>query len=210
MGKKQCINKLAKRIILGVVFNLATVAAFAQKADSAKTVAQRDKNVKTKIVNGSPMLANLNIIENVSRAKDYSILLNAIKTAGLTETFESRGPITIFAPTNSAFEKLPGGKLDSLLLPGNKYLLSSLITYHAIPGKISARDIARNIHEHKGTATYTTLAGSKIAATIDANRNIILTDESGGRCIISQFDVEQKNGMLHVVNNVFIPKPRVI
>lgn len=204
------MNILMKQINLVIILNLIVVSAFAQKADSAKTITQRNKNGKTTVVNGTPMLANLNIIENVSRSKDYSILLNAIKATELTETFESRGPITIFAPTNAAFEKLPYGKLDSLLLPGNKYQLSNLITYHAIPGKVSIKDITKNIREHNGTATFITLAGSKIAATIDANRNIILTDETGGRCVISKFDVEQKNGMLHVVNNVFIPKQKVI
>jgi len=210
VGKKQGMNRLMKQAGLVIILNMIVVSAFAQRADSAKAVIQQDKNVKAKLVNGTPMLANLNIIENISRSKDYSILLNAIKATGLTETFESKGPITIFAPTNSAFEKLPHGKLDSLLLPGNKYRLSSLITYHAIAGKVSIKDIAKNIRNHKGTATFITLAGSKIAATIDANRNIVLTDETGGRCVISRFDIAQKNGMLHVVNSVFIPKARVI
>jgi uncharacterized surface protein with fasciclin (FAS1) repeats len=182
----------------------------AQKDDSVSIKLQKNKNVKSKMVNGYTMLSNQNIIQNFANAKDYSVLLNAIKAAGLTETFESKGPITIFAPTNSAFSKLPAGKLDSLLLPAHKYDLSSLITYHAIAGKVSVRDISRNIREHKGTATYITLAGSKLAATIDTNRNIILTDETGGKCVISQFDVEQSNGMLHVVNSVIVPKNRAI
>lgn len=200
---------IMKRAGLILLLNIMVSVAFAQKADSAKTVTQRSKG-KSKLVNGTPMLANLNIIENLSRSKDYSILLKAIEATGLTQTFESKGPITIFAPNNAAFEKLPLGKLDSLLMPANKYQLTSLITYHAISGKISAGDIAKNIREHKGTATFITLAGSKIAATIDANRNIILTDETGGKCTIGLFDIEQKNGILHIVNNVFIPKPRVI
>ncbi|MES2277964.1 MAG: fasciclin domain-containing protein [Bacteroidota bacterium] len=193
-----------------ILLNFVVVTAFAQKTDSGAVKLLIPKGIKTKVVNGVAMANNQNIIQNVAKAKDYTTLLSAIKTAGLTETFESKGPITIFAPTNSAFAKLPAGKLDSLLLPSHKFELSSVLTYHAIQGKVSAKDIARNIREHKGTATYVTLAGSKIAATIDTNRNIILTDETGGQCIISQFDVEQSNGMLHVVNSVFIPKTRVI
>lgn len=192
---------------IGLIFaalNLIVFAAFAQKDTTSP------KNIKTKVVNGTPMTANMNIIQNVSKAKDYSVLLSAIQASGLTETFESKGPITIFAPTNSAFAKLPGGKLDTLLKPEHKFELSSLITYHAIAGKVSAKDIARNIKDHKGTATYVTLAGSKIVASIDTNHNIVLTDENGGQCVISQFDVEQSNGMLHVVNTVFIPKTKVI
>lgn len=200
---------MKKRTGLVVILNFIAVVCFAQVQDTTVS-GQKVKTPKPKMVNGAPMMANLNIIENVSRSKDYSILLNAIKTTGLTETFESKGPITIFAPTNSAFNKLPAGRLDSLLLPEHKYELSNLIAYHAIAGRVSVRDITKNIREHKGTATFVTLAGNKIAATIDANRNIVLTDENGGQCVISQFDVEQKNGMLHVVNNVFIPKARVI
>lgn len=190
-------------VFIGLSFMAA--AAFAQKADSLVP-----KNIKSKVVNGTVMAANMNIIQNVSKAKDYSVLLTAIKASGLTETFESKGPITIFAPTNSAFAKLPGGKLDTLLKPEHKFELSSLITYHAIAGKVSVKDIAHNIKEHKGTATYVTLAGSKIVASIDTNRNVVLTDENGGQCVISQFDIEQSNGMLHVVNTVFIPKTKVI
>jgi uncharacterized surface protein with fasciclin (FAS1) repeats len=193
-----------------IILNLAVGAAFAQKTDSAAVRLLMPKGIKTKVVNGAIMANNHNIIQNVARAKDYTTLFTAIKTAGLTETFESKGPITIFAPTNTAFAKLPAGKLDTLLTPAHKYELSSVITYHAIAGKVSAKDISRNIREHKGVATYITLAGSKLAATIDANRNIVLTDETGGQTTISQFDVEQSNGMLHVVNNEIIPKKRVI
>lgn len=199
-----------KKPWLIIILNFIAVAAIAQKVNKPAFVVQKTKGVKTRVVNGALMAANLNIIQNVAKAKDYSILFNAIKAADLTETFESKGPITIFAPTNEAFEKLPGGKMDSLLKPVHKYELSSLLAYHAIPGKVSIKDIARNIREHKGTATFITLAGSKIAARIDANRNIVLTDETGGQCIISQFDVEQSNGMLHVVNSVFMPKQRMI
>lgn len=199
-----------KKAWLIIVLNLIVAVAVAQKIDSITVKLQKNKGVKSKTVNGNTMLSSQNIIQNFANAKDYSVLLNAIKAAGLTETFESKGPITIFAPTNSAFSKLPAGKLDSLLLPAHKYALSSLITYHAIAGKVSVKDISRNIREHKGVATYITLAGSKLAATIDTNRNIILTDETGGQCVISQFDVEQSNGMLHVVSSVIVPKNRAI
>lgn len=198
-----------RKTALIIVLNLMVLTTFAQNMDSL-TGQLKSKGIKAKVVNGSAMAANLNIIQNVARVKDYSTLLSAIKTAGLTETFESKGPLTIFAPTNSAFEKMPAGKLDSLFKPENKYQLSSLVTYHAIAGKVSIKDIYRNIREHKGTAAFITLAGSKLAATIDNNRNIVLTDECGGQCIISQFDVAQSNGMLHVVNSVFVPKSKVI
>lgn len=199
-----------KRVWFIFLFNIVIVTAYAQKADSAKVNLIKPKGVKTTIVNGTAMQADHNIVQNVAKAKDYSTLLTAIKAAGLTLTFESKGPITIFAPTNSAFAKLPAGKMDTLLMADHKLELASLLTYHAIPGKVSAKDILHNIREHKGAANYITLAGSKLAATIDANRNIVLTDETGGQCVISQFDVEQSNGMLHVVTGVFVPKSRAI
>ncbi|MBE9667656.1 fasciclin domain-containing protein [Mucilaginibacter boryungensis] len=199
-----------KRTWLIVMLNLVVAIAMAQKPDSVALKLQKNKGVKSATVNGYIMLSSQNIIQNFTNAKNYSVLLNAIKAAGLTETFESKGPITIFAPTNSAFSKMPAGALDTLLLPAHKYDLSSLVTYHAIAGKVSAKDISRNIKEHKGAATYITLAGSKLTATFDAYGNIILTDETGGRCVISQFDVEQSNGMLHVVDSVIVPKIKVI
>jgi uncharacterized surface protein with fasciclin (FAS1) repeats len=203
------LKQVMKNICLFFLSTLIGTSVMAQKADSLVAL-PKIKGVKATLVNGSTMTANMNIIQNVANSKDYSVLLSAIKTAGLTETFTSKGPITIFAPTNKAFSKMPAGKLDSLLKPENKYVLSNLITYHAISGKVSAHDISQNIKDHKGSATFITLAGSKLVATIDANRNIILTDECGGQCVISQFDVEQSNGMLHVVNSVFVPKNKAI
>jgi len=200
---------MKKRISLSIVLCLIVFAAMAQNADSLISLS-KVKGVKAKVANGAVMASDKNIIENVSLAKDYSMLLSAIKTAGLTETFESKGPITIFAPTNTAFSKMSASKRDSLFKPENKYQLSSFVTYHAISGKMSVKDIARNIKDHKGSAIFTTLSGSKLVATIDVNRNIVLTDECGSQCVISQFDIEQSNGMLHVVNDVFAQKGKVI
>jgi len=200
---------MMKKIYLALVLNLIVFAAVAQNMDSLLNRV-KVKGVKAKVANGAVMASDKNIIQNVSQAKEYSMLLTAIKSAGLTETFESKGPITIFAPTNAAFSKMPANRRDSLFKPENKYQLSSLITYHAISGKMSVKDIAKNIKDHKGSATFTTLSGSKLVATIDVNRNIVLTDECGSQCVISQFDVEQSNGMLHVVNDVFVQKGKAI
>lgn len=191
-----------RKTAIVLIFSLLTSVALAQKDTLQKG--------KTKLVNSTAMSTDLNIVQNVSRAKDYAELYTAIDCAGLTETFKSKGPITLFAPTNDAFAKMPQGLLDSLQKPERRFELSSLVTYHAVAGKITAKDIARNIREHKGTATYVTLAGSKLFASVDANRNIVITDESGRRSLIRTFDVQQRNGMLHVVTGVLIPKPRLI
>lgn len=201
-----------RKLLLLSLLVLSCAFSFAQKTlihplvvDTLKT-----KTGKTKIVNGTPMISSDNFIENVSKSKDYSLLITAIADAGLTETFKSKGPITVFAPTNQAFEKWPAGKLDSLLKPAHKFDLSYLLTYHAIAGRVTVRDIARKINSGKGTATFITVAGSVLTAKIDSNRNITLIDENGGESVISKFDIPQSNGMLHVVNAVLVPKAKII
>ena len=187
-------------------------ALFAQKPTVTTPVIDsvKAKWGKTKIVDGTPMVSSNDIIENIALSKQYSILLNAISDADLTETFKSKGPITIFAPDNQAFEKLPAGKLDTLLKPGHKYDLSYLLTYHAIAGRLTVRDISRKINSNNGQASFTTIAGGRLTAKIDSNRNIILIDENGGESVISHFDIQQSNGLLHTVNAVLFPKVKTI
>jgi uncharacterized surface protein with fasciclin (FAS1) repeats len=197
-----------------LLFCLVFIAffSFAQKTQVKSIVIDTTKARwgKIKIVDGATMISSDDIIENMAKSKEYTVLITAIENAGLTQTFKSKGPITIFAPTNQAFSKLPAGILDSLLLPVHKFDLSYLLTYHAIAGKLSARDIARKINANNGQATFTTIAGSKLTAKIDENRNIVLVDENGGESIISKFDIPQSNGILHVVNAVLTPKTKAI
>lgn len=201
-----------KKLILVPLLVLSSLCLFAQKTVLPSLLLDtiKAKAGKIKFVNGAPMLSSNDIIQNVSKSKEYSLLITAIADAGLTETFKSKGPITVFAPTNKAFENLPAGKMDTLLKPAHKLDLSYLLTYHALAGRITSKDIAHKINAGKGKATFTTIAGSKIIARIDANRNIILIDENGGESVISQFDIPQSNGMLHVVNAVLVPKAKSI
>jgi uncharacterized surface protein with fasciclin (FAS1) repeats len=201
-----------KKWLLLVVLVLNTFFLFAQKRvlTNPLTDTVKAKWGKVKNVNGVAMLSSNDIVENMQLSKEYTTLVTAIADAGLTETFKSKGPITIFAPTNQAFDKLPAGELDTLLKPSHKLELNYLLTTHAIVGKISAHDIAHKINTNKGLATYTTIAGTKITAKIDTNRNIVLTDDNGGESIISKFDIQQSNGMLHIVTAVLVPKPKAI
>jgi len=201
-----------KKWALFIFLVLNTFFVFAQQIATGNTVIDsvKAKWGKVKIVNGTAMVSSNDVIENITQSKEYSLLVTAIEDAGLTETFKSKGPITVFAPTNQAFEKLPAGELDTLLQPKHKYDLSYLLTYHAIAGRLTARDIARKINSNNGQATFTTIAGSKLIAKIDENRNIVLIDENGGKSIISKFDIQQSNGMLHIVSAVLVPKPRAI
>jgi len=197
-------------VIFLLILNLS--ALFAQKPTAVAPVIDsvKAKWGKIKIVDGTPMVSSNDIIENISLSKQYSILLNAINNADLAETFKSKGPITIFAPDNQAFGKLPAGKLDTLLKPEHKYDLSYLLTYHAIAGRVTVRDISRKINSNNGQTTFTTIAGGRLTAKIDSNRNIILIDENGGESIISHFDIQQSNGLLHTVNAVLLPKIKTI
>lgn len=201
-----------KKWTIFILLILNSVVLFAQKATIVNPVNDtvKAKWGKIKIVDGAAMISSNDIIENMALSKEYTVLINAIENAGLTETFKSKGPITVFAPTNLAFNKLPAGALDTLLKPGHKFDLNYLLTYHAIAGRLSVRDIERKINSNNGQATFTTIAGSRLTAKIDTNRNIVLIDENGGESVISKFDIQQSNGLLHIVNAVLVPKPRAI
>jgi uncharacterized surface protein with fasciclin (FAS1) repeats len=195
-----------------IILVLNTAFVFAQTTTVVNPVNDtvKAKWGKVKIVDGTKMISSNDIIENIAQSQEYSTLVSVIEDAGLTETFKSKGPITVFAPTNLAFEKLAAGELDTLLKPNHKFDLSYLLTSHAIAGRLTARDIARKINANNGEATFTTIAGSKLTAKIDENRNIVLVDDNGGESIISKFDIPQSNGILHIVTAVLVPKPKAI
>ena len=177
------------------------------------SVAHRPKkptSTDLKITKGTSMVPAKNIADNISGSAELNRFYDLILLAGLTETFKSRGPITIFVPDNPAIEKLRKSKLDSLVNPKGKYDLIAFVSYYAVPGLITARDIAKQIDSKTHIATFTTLSGRKITAKIDANRNIILMDEAGGQSTISKFDLPQSNGLIHVINTVLVPKIRNI
>jgi uncharacterized surface protein with fasciclin (FAS1) repeats len=201
-----------KKWFVFVLLVLNCVILLAQKTVAVNPVLDsvKAKWGKIKVVDGTAMISSNDFIENMALSKEYTTLITAIEQAGLTQTFKSKGPITVFAPTNQAFNKLPVGTLDTLLKPNHKLDLNYLLTYHAIAGRISAKDIARKINSNNGQATFTTIAGSKLIAKIDTNRNIILIDENGGECIVSKFDIQQSNGMLHIVNSVLVPKTKTM
>jgi uncharacterized surface protein with fasciclin (FAS1) repeats len=174
---------------------------FAQKTDSSA-----NRSVTIKSVSGTTMSPSNTIMDNLSSAPDFSILVNAIKTADLVASFNGgTSPITIFAPTDKAFAKLAYGQLDSLLLPAHKAELVNLLMYHAIAGKVTSKDIDRQIKAGNGQVTLTTLAGGVLMARINEDRNIVLTDENGGQSVISRFNLQQSNGIMHIITVVLVP-----
>jgi uncharacterized surface protein with fasciclin (FAS1) repeats len=188
---------MKKLALLSFLLLFGASIVVAQKTDSAKNI---NRNV-----NGITMSSSKDIVENLSLSPEFTTLVKLIQTAGLEDNFKS-GTLTFFAPTNKAFDQLAPGTLDTLLLPAHKADLVNLLNYHVVSGKITSKDIARLIKAGNGQATITTLSGGTLTAHINENRSIVLTDENGGQSIVLRFDIEQNNGILHIVNTVLNPK----
>ena len=164
-------------------------------------MAQKEKTV---MVGGAKMYPSKNIIENAVKSKDHTTLVAAVKAAGLVETLQSAGPFTVFAPTNEAFDKLPAGTVATLVKPENKATLTKILTYHVVAGKFNAKDIAAKIKEGNGTASLTTVEGGILKASMKGKK-LILTDTKGGKSTVTIADVNQSNGVIHVIDTVLMP-----
>ncbi len=156
------------------------------------------------MVGGAAMYPTKNIVENAVNSADHTTLVAAVKAAGLVDTLSGPGPFTVFAPTNAAFAKLPAGTVDTLILPENKGTLTSILTYHVVPGKFTSKDLAAQIRKGKGKATLTTAQGGTLTAMMKG-KSIVLTDAKGGMSTVTQADVNQSNGVIHVVDTVLMP-----
>jgi uncharacterized surface protein with fasciclin (FAS1) repeats len=158
------------------------------------------------MVGGSAMLPQKNIVQNAVNSKDHTTLVSAVKAAGLVDTLQGKGPFTVFAPVNAAFAALPAGTVESLLEPMNKGTLTKVLTYHVVPGRLTAQDIDALIARGDGVATLTTVSGGKLWLMKNGSRNISVKDEAGGVADIAIYDVMQSNGVIHSVNRVLMPK----
>lgn len=156
------------------------------------------------------MLPTNDIVKNISLAPNTHTFYIFIQETHLSRTYTSRGPITIFVPVDEGYTDMPTGKFDSLAKPAHIWELTDLVTYHAIAGQLKAKDIHKQINRGKGMATFTTLSGGKLFAKIDSNNNIVLIDGNGGKSVISQFDIKQNNGIVHLVSKVLVPKKKLI
>ncbi len=159
---------------------------------------------KTVEVGGAAMYPSKNIVANAVNSKDHTTLVAAVKAAGLVETLQSAGPFTVFAPTNAAFDKLPKGTVETLVKPENKATLTKILTYHVIAGKFDSKAIAAKIKAGNGTATFTTVSGGTLKATMKGKK-LVLVDEKGGMSTVSIKDVYQSNGVIHVIDTVVMP-----
>jgi len=156
------------------------------------------------MVGGAAMYKTKNIVDNAVNSKDHTTLVAAVQAAGLVDTLKGAGPFTVFAPVNSAFDKLPAGTVATLLKPENKATLVKVLTYHVIAGNYDSKAIAKAIKKGKGKAEFTTVAGGKLWAKMDGKK-LILWDEKGGQSMVTIADVRQSNGVIHVVDTVLLP-----
>lgn len=158
----------------------------------------------TKMVGGAAMYPSKNIIQNAVNSKDNTTLVAAVKAAGLVDTLQGPGPFTVFAPTNTAFAQLPPGTVDNLLKPENKGQLTTVLTYHVLPGHLTTADLKAAVQDGGGQATLKTVQGEPLTIT-EKGRAFDITDLKGRTARITIADVLQSNGVIHVINKVLMP-----
>ena len=181
-------TKTLAGLAVAVALSLSTVTAAAQVT-----------------VGGAPMYATKDIVDNAVNSKDHTTLVAAVKAAGLVDTLKSPGPFTVFAPTNTAFSALPAGTVDALLKPENKPQLTKVLTYHVVPGKLDAAGLMKQVEAGGGKAMLKTAAGGTLTATV-SGKTVNVTDEGGNTAKVTIPDVNQSNGVIHVVDKVLLPK----
>jgi uncharacterized surface protein with fasciclin (FAS1) repeats len=159
---------------------------------------------KNPMVGGAPMYASKTIVENAVNSKDHSTLVAAVKAAGLVDTLSGPGPFTVFAPTNAAFAKLPPGTVETLVQPQNKATLTSILTYHVVPGTLTARDLVAMVKQGGGEAQIKTVQGTPLVVQTKGKK-VYVTDAKGNTATVTIANVMQSNGVIHVVNAVLQP-----
>ena len=181
------------------MFNSRTALAAATFSLALATAASANP-----MVGGAPMYSTKNIVQNAVNSKDHTTMVAAVKAAGLVDTLSGTGPFTVFAPTNAAFAKLPAGTVDTLLKPENKGTLTKVLTYHVVPGRYTAGQIASLAARNHGTATLKTVEGESLRFMKSGNGWVVV-DSKGGRSRITIANVMQSNGVIHAVDSVLMP-----
>lgn len=185
------------RKLYPVLFVVAAILAM-----SSAAAAQMMK--ENPMVGGAAMYPTKTIVANAMNSADHTTLVAAVKAAGLVDTLNGKGPFTVFAPTNAAFDQLPAGTVDTLLKPENKSMLTKVLTYHVVAGKYDSKELAKLISKGKGKAWLKTVSGGTLTAWMDGDK-IVLSDEKGGTSTVTTADVYQSNGVIHVINAVLMP-----
>ncbi|WP_452224618.1 fasciclin domain-containing protein [Lacinutrix chionoecetis] len=183
---------------IAILFSLTGTAQDKMKQDKMK-------KEKTVMVGGAEMYPSKNIVENAVNSKDHTTLVAAVKAADLVEVLQSKGPFTVFAPTNAAFSKLPEGTVETLLMTENKEKLQTILKHHVVAGDFKAKDIMKMVKKMDGKAEIKTVAGGTLTAWMKG-KDLYITDENGTASKIVIANVNQSNGVIHVVDTVVLPK----
>lgn len=183
---------------------LATTVFATSLVCSAATLAAM--NSDTVMVGGAAMYPSKNIVQNAMNSKDHTTLVAAVKAAGLVDTLQGKGPFSVFAPTDAAFNKLPAGTVDNLVKPENKAMLTSILTYHVVAGKYDMKALQKKIDQGGGHAELKTVNGQPLWIMNNGPHNIQLKDGKGNLANISTYDVNQQNGVIDVIDTVLMPK----
>jgi uncharacterized surface protein with fasciclin (FAS1) repeats len=177
-------------LALGAMISISTLAGVAYAANPE--------------VGGAPMYEDKNIIENAVNSADHTTLVAAVQAAGLVETLSGPGPFTVFAPVNAAFEALPAGTVEGLLKPEAKDQLTAVLTYHVVAGDIKSADLIKMINDAGGTLKVATVQGGELTFALDGGM-VKITDAAGGVATVTIADVDQSNGVIHVIDKVLLP-----
>ncbi|MEZ5924255.1 MAG: fasciclin domain-containing protein [Hyphomicrobiaceae bacterium] len=161
--------------------------------------------VGNKMVGGAEMFPEKNIVENAVNSKDHTTLVAAVKAAGLVETLSGAGPFTVFAPTNAAFDALPAGTVDTLLKPESKAQLTKILTCHVLPTEAMSDAITKMVQDGGGMTKVMTVGGCELTVKAEGG-SVTIEDESGGTAHVTIADVDQSNGVIHVIDKVLLPK----
>ena len=161
--------------------------------------------MSTVMVGGQAMYPNKDIVSNAVNSADNTTLVAAVKAAGLVSALQGPGPLTVFAPTKDAFKDLPAGTVQTLLQPANKAMLTAVLTYHVVPGRLDFSALSALIAQGGGTAVLKTLNGTTLTASMNGAHNIVVTDAKGGVAQIETYDVYQSNGVIQVIDKVLLP-----
>jgi uncharacterized surface protein with fasciclin (FAS1) repeats len=184
---------------------LSAVAIGALMISAPVNAQDKMSSEKTVNVGGAPMYPSKNIVQNAVNSKDHTTLVAAVKAAGLVDTLQGAGPFTVFAPTNAAFAKLPAGTVDTLLKPENKPKLTAVLTYHVVPGRLTAVALMKAVKDGGGQAKYKTVEGDELTIRQPSAGKLSITDAKGGTSMVTIPDVLQSNGVIHVVDTVLLP-----
>ena len=193
-----------KCIINIALAGFAAAALAVSVSGMSPALAQMKERGNIVTVGGAPMYPSKNIVQNAVNSKDHTTLVAAVKAAGLVDTLQSPGPFTVFAPTNDAFAKLPSGTVDTLLKPENKKTLTNVLTYHVVPGRLTAKDLMDKIKAGKGKAMLKTVEGNDLTFA-EKDGKLWILDAKGDTAQVTIRNVMQSNGVIHVIDTVLLP-----